>query len=562
MTTLSALLFLGFVPVLYLGTGLVLSSLGPRSVFTPATIPAVGIVYWGFVGLLRLMTGWPPTWWYALTAVGIVAVALTRRDTVRQRWTDWSSCVRPWLLLYGFGFVVVAVAAYPGIWLMGGDWWYHLEMVLAAKHGTFGVTELARCPFFSLAALPLLDLGGKLAAFQIFHAAATAAAWLPMVVRLRTGEPGTDRLRQLALAAFMLTPAFTVVQQNLWPKFFAGGLLWLALEQARKWVVAGEPRQFIAAIGWLACGILTHESILLFVPLVLIAALRGPQGWRGPGFGTAAKAVLLGVGVVGIWEGWTILHFGWAARVAANPTVAFHVDLPWWSRIPTNLLDVVTGFLPIHLPAVWRGGEGFAAHAYYTAVAVVSALGATLLGTALPWLIWARPVLRDAWKRIWAGAADRWLVLGAGIALLGYGAIHTALPPYGAVQGGLVPLVMIAVYAAVRDVGVEDEKRVRRLLGWGVLAGWLPYCGIGLLVGLILQMPGRFAALIERLRTNDGDLWCVFAAKLDPLGMQPLFLALAAIGAMAIAWWALKTMRVASQPAVVMPVTGKESVLT
>ncbi len=543
MNIVIAFLWLVITPGFYWGTGILAASFWPEEKVEKAAIPLLGVVFWGWVGLLQIMSGVPRGWLYSGIAAVAIAGGLHQWKRVVKMGRDWGECVRPSLGIYLLSVVALAVSAYPGLWLIGGDWWVHFSMTLAADHGQFGVDQLTRCPFFAVACLPLLDAGGGtwargLAVYQIFNAVAAAAAWLPIVMLILKTDQAGRAVRVAALLALGCSPMFTMVLQNLWPKFLAGGCLWLALTRAEKFAVDGRITEMRWAGWWFACAVLAHESSIIYAPLLALAAWVGP-GVRGKLpliIGLAWAGIIVAL-LVGCWEGWTVWRFGWGARVNANPAVAFATSQPLWEKFGANILAVLVSILPLDLAATWvRPHLGFLDKSYYTVVAIVSWMGATVLGIVLPWLLFLRKAAARLATDYWLEKRQRILLAGAAIAVVAYAFILPVAPRYGTIQGGLVPLVMGMTAMVVSRLGAEDARGVSRLLRWWVFVGWLPYVAVGTVIGIILGFPEHFGSRAEQLRLQDGDLMAVYTEKFAPLGMMPMTLLLGFCAAIAIGW--------------------------
>ena len=542
MSTVIAFFWLVTVPGFYWGTGILVASFWPYGKVEKAAVPLLGVVFWGWVGLLQVMSGVPRGWLYAAIAVATVAGGLYRWPVVAKAGREWGEYVRPSYCIYLLGVVALVVSPYPGVWLIGGDWWVHFSMTLAADHGQFGVEQLTRCPFFAVACLPLLDAGGAgwargLAVYQFFNAMAAAAAWLPIVIKILKTDDRGRAVRVAALLALGFSPMFSVVLQNLWPKFLAGGCLWMALTRAGKFSAEGRPAEMRAAGWWFACAVLAHESSVIYAPLVALTAWVGSAQGKLSRLSGLAWAGLIVVLLVGLWEGWTVGRFGWEARVNANPTVAFATGQPLWEKFGANILGVLVSILPLDLVSTWsRPDLGSLDKYYYTVVAIISWLGATLLGLALPWLLFMRQSMGRMAAGFFQDRRHQALLAGAAIAVVAYALILPVTPRYGAVQGGLVPLEMGVVGIGLSRLGTADARGVSRLLAWWVSVGWLPYVAVGTLIGCILAFPAHFGNRAEQLRLHDGDLLAVYTEKFAPLGMLPVILLLGVGAAIALGW--------------------------
>jgi len=543
MSMVYAFLWLVATPCFYLGTGILAASFWPHEKVEKSAIPLLGVVFWGWVGLIQIMTGVPRGWLYFAIMMAAVAGGLFRWKTVAKTWRDWGECVRPSLVIYLLGVVTLAVSAYPGLWLMGGDWWVHYSMTLAADNGQFGVAQLTRCPFFAVACLPLLDAGGGswnrgLAVYQFFNAAAAAAAWLPIVMPILKTEPVGRRVRLAALLALGCSPMFTIVLQNLWPKFLAGGCLWLALTRAGKFATQGRLAEMRAAGWWFACAVLAHEASVIYAPMLVLAAWVGSSAsGKLARFAGLAWAGLLVALLVGWWEVWTVWHFGWGARVHANPAVEFATAQPLWEKFGANLIAIFVSILSLDLASTWaRTNLGFMEKNYYTVVALVSWMGATFLGIALPWLLFLRKTTIRLTTALMDSSRHQALLAGAVLAIAAQAFLVPLPQRYGALQSSLVPLVMWGTGIVVSRLGTADAPGVSRVLRWWIIVGWLPYVAVGTVIGIILAFPQHFGNRAEQLRLQDGDLIAIYTEKFVPLGMMPMILFLGFLAAIAIGW--------------------------
>lgn len=554
LITLGAMLV---TPCFFTSTGLLIAAAFPRFLRGQTNaLPLVGVGFWGVVGLARLMTGLPCGPSYALVGIVAFVVMLARRAVLREIYASWRECRKRWWMIYGFFLVVLAVSPFPGLWLMGGDWWEHFRMILAAHSNIFGASDLARSPYYAVAAWPLIDAGGGLAAFQIFGAVAAAAAWLPIVDEGLAVDAADLRLvRWGAIVAVGLAPFVTVTLQNLWPKFFAGGFLWLALKALRECRRTGTLEIPWASGLWFAAAVLAHEATLLCLPIWVVAALGASApdaagsvpGAQPAGRSPRRKAIAILVGplvvaalCILIWEGWTLLRFGWEARVAANPAVTFDQGLPWMEKMFSNLKGLVISELPGDLHELWRGGLGhrWPPKLYYTVIAIMSWMGATAVGIAWPWLLGAPKAVIAMSGRAFRTVRGR-AYLAAIIAVIVLNSLVLgSAPRYGAVQTGFVPLAMWLIGMGWGRLRREDGPGILRVLGLSLVFGWLPYAAIGGSVAALLIWPGRLERWVAQLRHSDGDLVQIMGEGFHPLGLQPLFWGLAVAGAVFIGWQA------------------------
>lgn len=527
-------------PWLYLATGCILDAVRPEQrAAEPATIPLRGIVFWGVGGMASVMTGASPGVIEAVALLVLAVLAVTRRPALADTWAAWRSCSQTWWFGYVFFLVVLIVAPFPGMWLMGGDWLSHFYMAAAIHDGTFGThpDHLARSPLFAAAAMPLLDFGSRLGAFQVFNAAAAAAAWHPVVQPTLNVAPADRRVRLAAWVALALSPFATVVPTNLWPKFFAGGCVVVAFHRVTRARERGTAADLLLGGVWLAFAILAHESSILFVFPWLALALLPRTNERGARWPQVLAALAAAGTIVAAWEVWTLLRFGWEARFSANPAVRFALAVPLWRKALFVLGATFWGTPPGDLVAFWSKAEpGFAAKGYYTLVAMVSWLGATVVGIAGGWVV----ALGAEWRRL-AGErlrshASRWLVVAVSLTIVAHAFLLGGIGNrFGAVQNGLVPLVMWVAGCALSRLTARDERGVRRALaGWWLL-GWLPYCAAALAAGTILNWRDAFPTQTASLVRSDNDLFTLLHLRFEPLGFNRVWWLAAAAAAVALA---------------------------
>ena len=528
------------VPLFYLGTGAVLASFRPTDRKSVDSLPLLGFAFWGPIGLFHLMSGCPRAAIYLFVAMMLGGGAWFRRRELADVVSAWCVAQPIWWAMYVLFVIVLAVSPFPGLWLMGGDWVNHFAMGFVTQEGRFAAEHLARSPFFGVASVPLLDAGGKLDEFQLFNAAVGAAAWLPIVEHVRrAADRVTWQVRAAALLALALSPVVTVVLQNLWPKFLTGGFFWLALDRLGDWRRRGQSGVPWASATWFAAAVLAHEATLFCAPLLLAIGLKMPAR---PAWGELRKLflALLGSGIlVALWEAWTVWRFGLDARTAANPAVTWDSGASFGVKFVANFFGFLIGFLPLDLFTVYaETGKGLADKLYYTVIAVVSSMGANAVGVGSIWFLSLRSaiagIVRDAIRstRGQACAVAALLIVVANACVLG------TTPRYGALQGGLIPLLMCIAGWGIARLQVTDAVAVRRLLACWLALGWVPYVVVGGVVGLILNGPARFAATAEKLRMADADLAAVRLAKWTPLGMQPVVWGVALLAAVGVGCWA------------------------
>ncbi|HVT28847.1 MAG TPA: hypothetical protein VHE81_12605, partial [Lacipirellulaceae bacterium] len=424
-----------------------------------------------------------------------------RRTTALELWRGSRDVLRRIGVVYGFGLVVLTLGAYPGLWLMGGDWWQHLGMARAVIAGKFGPDDIARSPFFAVGSLPMLEWGGQLAMYQAYNAFAFAAACAPCLDVLLRGSAAQRSARLWILAGVAISPLCTVVMQNLWPKIFAAGLIWLSVYRARAWSQRGHMRDAIASSCWAAVAVLVHESSIIYIPLIAAVAFSRSSLASKRNLMGVLVGVFLGGALVAMWEGWTIWEFGLHARIQSNPAITYDTGLRWWHKLADNTVGILVGALPGDLASVWRNGSlPWSERAYYTAVAVVSTVGATAAGIFVLWFVWLGALVRRSFAGLLRQPRKmRMLGFAIGLVLLAHGLLLGGAPRYGAVQCGLVPLVFLLMSSLLCKIRAGHEQSARAFCRSWVVLGWLPYLVIGDVIAVLLIFRSRFPRLVERL---------------------------------------------------------------
>ncbi len=485
--------------------------------------PLMGSAVWCLAGTFSIMTRTPPWAWYLGLLAAVVGLWIYHRRDLDLGAPE----LRTYYLTCLFTLGVMCVIPFPGMWLMGGDWMQHFGMARASWEQAFGLSHLARSPAFAAGAILCLPFHPSLAAYQIYVAGTTAAGVLVLVAGART--PAQLARRRWAVACVCLSAFYLVHLQNLWPMWLAAGFFVAAILEALRHRENGENASALLSIFWFGVAIAAHESSALCVPFLFVAfgwpAIRELAHRRV----VWAAGIAIMLGTCAGWQLWTVLSYGLAQRVAQNPVVTWDAGQSLPARVALNFVDHVVGLLPTDLRDRWRATPSprsmaqNADDAYYTAIALSSWMAATLLTIFGPTLWTLRTEiatqLRGVSLRPWGIALALTFTLNC--------LLLSVAPRYGAAQGGLTQVCLLGLMALVARVFIRAPSvRLRRILWWNLLTGFVPFSLLagGVLLALHLPHEGR-SLLVAKLAAADGDWWTVqhfgmevLAAKFFPGG--------------------------------------------
>jgi hypothetical protein len=493
-------------PIFYFGVGLPWAMLGKKIAWAPLW----GMAVMGFSAELGCIAG-------ARVAATILTVAFVHgavggwllwRDSENRRRTGAE--LSGFLKMYLVALIPFVAAPFstPGLW--GGDWFVALESATHVWHRIpFTPELLARPPLFGAASVPLLLVGPLVPAFQVFCAVASACA----LQVFRTGLSQSAPRRLVWILAGSLF--FLQVTANAWPKFLSAAFLLAAWQ-----ILAAPSLGRTAAAGlFLGLAVASHQSAVLFAPLLLVRLFASPQ----PGATRIWQLVALGVmsaAVVAPWELYTVLAYGWEAKIHANPAVSQRIDsMPGWLNAVLVGVGTFAGWGPFYVLYHWFNSPdrltlARAAHeAYWLVTSTFNSLAASLLGLILPW--WVALGGWEFWRRI----SDWWSQLGwpIRVALLIALAGQMWLNPYfstdGSLHTGWVPAGLALALWFAHSLGNTLMGEVNAVLKWTLLLGTIPWVvfNVALTAALVLSTKFRSLFFDSDLQLLEKNGWTTLA---------------------------------------------------
>lgn len=513
--------------------------------------------------------GWAPLWGVGVIGlsaevaaifgadVPVTVIAVLMLHVIVGGWLTWQrrtgapaigSVFADFAGLYGVALIplVAAPFALPGGW--GGDWLVALGSGEAILHGTpFTPELLARPPLFGAASIPALLLGPTMGGFQVFCAVASACA----LQLFRSGlKPGASPRLIWILAGSIF---FLQISANAWPKLLSAAFLfaaWHALEMktGRRLTVAGA---------MMGLAIATHQSAILFVPLLLTRLNVAGMPWRQK-LGEATAVLALAALVVAPWEIHTLLVHGWAAKIQANPAVSQRLaEVPVWLNILLVGVTTVIAWSPLEIVGHWvNAADRFSllrlTHDFYwTVTETFNVFAGSLVGLLIPW--WAALGSRDFGRRLhrlWR--AMGWLVRGAlAFALAGQMVLNPFYSSAGSLQTGWVPVGMALALWFARELSeaAPDLTRVAlHRIAWLNAGPWLAF-NVGLTAALTLSAKFRAAFFDSDLRALADRGW----ASLGMAGFPGVQILLFAVFILAGRKWRSRVRTVAPAKANLQP---------
>jgi hypothetical protein len=504
--------FLRSIPVLilapffYFGVGLPWSMLGKRIAWAPLW----GVAVMGFSAELGCIAGAPVA--SAILIVALVHIAiggwLLGRDEENRRLLGEE--LAGFLTMYLMALIPFVAAPFstPGLW--GGDWFVALESATHVWHRIpFTPELLARPPLFGAASIPLLLAGPLVPAFQIFCAVASACA----LQLFRTGLKQPARRGVIWILAASLF--FLQVTLNAWPKFLSAAFLFAA------WQILEAPSAGRTAVAgaFLGLAVASHQSAVLFAPLLLVRLLASPQ----PGATRIWQLMALGMmaaAVVAPWELHTGLAYGWAAKIHANPAVSQRIDsMPGWLNAVLVGVGTFAAWGPFYVLYHWLSSPDrlalarIAHEAYWLITSTFNSLAASLLGLILPW--WVTLGGGKLWRRFrdfWSGLG--WPVYTALlIALAGQMCLNPYFSTDGSLHTGWVPAGLALALWFADTPGNAPVGEIGAVLKWTLLLGTIPWVvfNIALTVALVLSAKFRNLFFDSDLQLLEKNGWTTLA---------------------------------------------------
>jgi hypothetical protein len=498
-------------PVFYWLAGLLLARAAGKLEW--ATLWGIGLM--GLVGEVAGIAGIPAR--AATMAVAACAIAGAVFSIMsggrRNHAVDWAGEIRPNLESYLISLLAVSVVpfAIPGPW--GGDWLYALDSGRYIADGrSFYPELLARPPLFGAASIPVCLFGGPLASFQVFCAVASAG----LLQVARTLVPAAGRSRQLWLLGGSVF--FLHITVNAWPKFLAASFIIAA------WVSGGEPgRRKVWITGTLTgLSLATHQSSALFVPFVL-ARILGGSPTLGKFTWKAAQVLAVAAIVCAPWEIYTLLTYGLAAKVQANPSVSQRIaGVPTWLN---GILVGVSTFVPWgplealrHSAAVESpfSPARIQREIYWLVTSIFDSLAGSLAGILVPWLVVFR------FRQLRAGILELWDAIpvagrfALAISLVGQCLLNPFYGEDGSLQTGWVPVGVGLVLWLMNWVSRQPQNKQSSVVQSTLVLGLIPWVifHVALTAGLFFS-----ARLKEQITVSEGDLQRIAKFGLTPLGL-------------------------------------------
>jgi hypothetical protein len=438
--------------------------------------------------------------------------------------------VRDFVGVYALALIPLLAApfALPGAW--GGDWLLALkggQYILSGEN--FSPELLARPPLFGASAIPLLLLGSPMIAFQIFCAVGSAGTL--QVFRAELGPKSDPRLLWILAGSIF----FLQITANAWAKFLCAGYLlaaWQALDTNQRW-------RSWAAGALLGLAVATHQSAILFVPLVLTRLFRQNQTF-GATLGRITGISIIAACVVLPWEIHTLTAFGWKAKWLANPAVSQRLEeMPAWLNAGFVGVTTLLAWGPVRILLHWLGSSDrfslfrITHELYWFLTATFNSLAGSLLGLVLPW--WLALGTQDLWSRA-AGFCRRlnqWEIGALIWAFLGQMVLNPFYSPEGSLQTGWVPAgLAVTLWFAIEmtRAPVRQTEMVLRHVVWFGTGPWLAF-NVALTMALCLSAGFRQNYLDSDLEQLDRNGWHTLA-----MAGFPLVQVLLAAG-LGMLWW-------------------------
>lgn len=480
--------------------------LEPTTLIHPGIFPLTALLLLCYFSLTSIIGSWEfDTITDCLTLIFIFAIC---RSLI--------SCPKQLALIGISGIPLVCIIPYAGTFLMGGDWWQHLGMAMAVSERRFDGTMLARSPFFAAGAFSFIRLFGPLAGFQIYCSMVNISCF----AALTSLECFSLRRKLLLSGLLCFSPHFLLLGQNLWPKYLASTCLFLGCMLLHSGLRIQERPKIRWGMFFIASSVNAHESSALFFPVLLAILWINYRNSKGRMLGYIIEGLGLAIILCGIWQIWTILAFGLDARINQNPAVTFAAPVGYLEKFLGNIRGVFWAWpwndILLHWQSMERKWQEVLNLSYYTFVSIYTWSGATFATTLMPLFLWRKyrkPKLENNRpERIPAK-------IGAAIiiSVIMYCLVLGESPRYGAVQGGLTPIVVAFYYYHAR-MHVVDSKSDRVIAAYTLCLGIIPYTVIAYSMSILIHGPDPIANWAHNiLFAKDADYYCTRVEQLRPI---------------------------------------------
>ncbi len=482
--------------------------------------PVLGGAVAGLASELAYAAGWSPQ--ILCTALLIVSLFafgsyLFNQNFIKQVWKNLLHVYA----LYLLALVPALASPFPIIGTWDGDWLILYQSGLCLWEGTVMSAEsLQRPPLFGGGVSLLWLFMDGLIPFQIFATVMAAgtlgAVWFAMG-RL---ELRVSSWRVLVL--LVLTPFFLHNTAACWGKLMAAGLLlassielWVGNERSAVWWSAGL----------FALAVAVHQSSIIYLPLVGTIQLAS-KGWGALSpVRFLASFGLMGFLLVGMFELWTVLHYGLEAKVAANPSIAQRdPNVSFMANTAAVIATSFVGTAPLKPIFRWIQAEDALTieratkESFWLLSSWVQVMAGTFLGAYLPMLLaGGLPLLRTLRAYLLTKSGFMLASASAAVILLN-GLLNPFASSHGTMQTGLVPLGLAGLLGIAVLLARDFPKRWVWGLGITTTMGTVPWLllNLGVLAGL------EFSALFRDrfVAGSEGDWDRLQMHGLTPLGLS------------------------------------------
>lgn len=536
---MSAFLLL-LAPLIYWGLG-VPFLLGRRDDSTSSLAPLLGGAVAGLFCELAFATGFSArTTMIAVMTLAAVWLMIFGRE--RRVWLS----LRNTYALYLVALVPALASPFPILGTWDGDWLFLFKAGRTLwESGTLSGESLQRPPLFGAGAGPLWVFADGLASFQIFAAVMSAGALGACLFVADKLAPGISRIR--LLAPLVLAPFFLHHTAACWGKLMAAGLLLAAGTEL--WRATNRSGVWWAGV-WFALAVAVHQSSLFYAPLLLAIRVTACGFKFADLLAMTGVFAVTGLALAGGFELWTVQHYGLAAKIAANPSVAQRD--PNVSLAMNTFLVIVTSFLgwaPVENLVRWAGqpdarsAARMGKESFWLVTSWLQVLAGTFLGAYAAVLLAGGKTFFARCRNGFCSRSAVWLWLAVGLVILCNGLLNPSSSSNGSMQTGLVGLGLAGFLALSIGLAKEVPRRWTWAVGLTTVFGTLPWLVLNVGVSAGLRFSATFRDKFvsgsegdwERLRTN----------HLVPLGLSgfPLWQIGLLVALLVTAWIARQNFR-------------------
>lgn len=485
----------------------------------------LGLAVAGLTAELAVIAGVPVHWLLvAVAAVMATLVIIWRERLLRGHLAEEMA------LAYTVALFAASVSPFPILGSWSGDWLHGYELGRALLAGELPGSMLARPPLFGGAMVPLHLIVGDLASLQVMASVASAGAGLAVM------ELGAAVFRRAPPLKFLLPLLLSVFFLHhtaaAWSKLMAGGLL--VLSWAQLLTASPGPAEKRRSALLFASAVATHEGSIVWAALTFLLMVW-PLQWRslvrdGLRLGSAVLAI------AGPFVIWSVMKYGLAARVAANPAISDVTATPLPVKVALVTLSTFIPWSPGVVLARWLSNPApfssaiVAREAYWLATSSVTLLAATFVGMMVPALVALGPKgMMRALRPLGANRAA-WL-WGMVIGTL----LTSLLAPFwsadGCMQAAHAPIALV-LFALLAEQALHDGK-LRRLVISTLCLGFFPFVLLNAAVSAGLTFSPSFEA---RVRTgSEGDYQRILDHGLQSIGLSTFpWLACVILGSLAL----------------------------